>query len=56
MQKLLFGGPAQALVPQNPHISVFPNFVVNGPTSLILKEKAFTFSGVSISVRIGKCS
>jgi hypothetical protein len=35
------------LHPVNPPLGVFPQFCVNVPTTLVLKEKAFTFSGVS---------
>lgn len=38
--------PAQ-LHPVNPPLGVFPQFCVNVPTTLVLKEKAFSFSGVS---------
>ncbi|KAI9635387.1 tubby C-terminal-like domain-containing protein [Dioszegia hungarica] len=51
MQNLIFGGPTQQLVPQNPHVAVFPAYCVNGPTTLILKEKAFTFSGDDFQVK-----
>ncbi|KAI9635388.1 tubby C-terminal-like domain-containing protein [Dioszegia hungarica] len=35
----------QQLAPQNPNIAVWPQFCVNGPTTLILQEKAFSFTG-----------
>jgi hypothetical protein len=37
----------QQLAPQNPNIAVWPQFCVNGPTTLILQEKAFSFTGVN---------
>ena len=40
-------GIMQQLAPQNPNIAVWPQFCVNGPTTLILQEKAFSFTGVS---------
>jgi hypothetical protein len=43
-----FGSSAPAqLHPVNPPLGVFPNYCVNHPTTLVLKEKAFSFSGVS---------
>jgi hypothetical protein len=38
--------PAQ-LHPVNPPLGVNPHFIVQQPTTLVLKERAFTFSGVS---------
>ena len=37
--------PAQ-LHPVNPPLGVFPNYYAQQPTTLVLKEKAFSFSGV----------
>ena len=38
-----------ALHPINPPLGVFGHFCVQQPTTLVLKEKAFSFSGVSNS-------
>ncbi|GFZ46578.1 hypothetical protein JCM24511_03798 [Saitozyma sp. JCM 24511] len=42
--------PAQ-LHPVNPPLGVFPQFCVNVPTTLVLKEKAFSFSGDDFAVK-----
>jgi hypothetical protein len=38
--------PAQ-LHPVNPPLGIHPNYCVQVPTTLVLREHAFTFSGVS---------
>jgi hypothetical protein len=35
------------LTPQNPPIGIFPQYCVAGPTTLVLKEKVWSWSGVS---------
>lgn len=35
------------LTPQSPPIGIFPQFAVQGPTTLVLKEKVWSWSGVS---------
>jgi hypothetical protein len=35
------------LTPQNPPLGIFPHFCVQGPTTLVLKEKVWSWSGVS---------
>ncbi|GMK53462.1 hypothetical protein CspeluHIS016_0100480 [Cutaneotrichosporon spelunceum] len=48
----LFTAPAPAqLAPANPPIAVFPNHVAQQPTTLVLKEKVFSLTGDSFSVK-----
>ena len=47
----LFTSNAPAdLHPVNPPLGVFPHFCVQQPTTLVLKEQVFSFSGVSLTV------
>ncbi|OCF42855.1 hypothetical protein I317_03332 [Kwoniella heveanensis CBS 569] len=47
-----FGSSAPAqLHPVNPPLGVFPNFYAQRPTTLVLKEKVFSFSGDDFSVK-----
>ncbi len=48
----IFTAPAPAqLVPANPPIAVFKNYVAQRPTTLVLKEKVWSLSGDSFSVK-----
>lgn len=42
------GAQPMALHPVNPPLGVHPEFCVQVPTTLVLKEKAFSFSGVCL--------
>ncbi|WVF71015.1 hypothetical protein IAT40_005811 [Kwoniella sp. CBS 6097] len=47
-----FGSSAPAqLHPVNPPLGVFPNYYAQQPTTLVLKEKVFSFSGDDFSVK-----
>ncbi|WVR05557.1 hypothetical protein IAU60_002576 [Kwoniella sp. DSM 27419] len=47
-----FGSSAPAVLhPVNPPCGVFPNYYAQQPTTLILKEKVFSFSGDDFSVK-----
>ena len=36
------------LTPQNPPLGIFPQFYAQQPTTLVLKEKVWSWSGVSL--------
>lgn len=49
----LFGGssaPPAQLTPFNPPLGVLPHFCVAQPTTLVMKEAAFSFSGDDFSI------
>jgi hypothetical protein len=51
----LFKGSApQQLLPVNPPVGVYPNFIAKVPTVLTLKESLFSLSGVSYLFIISK--
>jgi hypothetical protein len=43
--------PVQALEPFNPPLGVFPRYAVPRETTLVLKERAFTFSGDDFHIK-----
>lgn len=48
----LFSSPAPVqLHPVHPPVAVLPNFVQQQPVTLVMKEKAFTFSGDDFSIK-----
>ncbi|CAK9780411.1 hypothetical protein CC85DRAFT_283526 [Cutaneotrichosporon oleaginosum] len=48
----LFTAPAPTqLVPANPPIAVFRDFIAQAPTTLVLKEKVWSLSGDSFSIK-----
>lgn len=48
----LFTPPAPvALSPIHPAVAVFPAFIAQGPTTLVLREKVFSLTGDDFSVK-----
>lgn len=51
----IFGRNEQAVLsPQNPPLGIFPQYCVQGPTILILKEKVWSWSGDDFAVKDDK--
>ena len=48
---LFFNSAPQVLHPVNPPVGVLANYIMQQPTTLVLKEKVFSFSGDDFSIK-----